>query len=180
MMISCRCIYGTNHHHHHGSVLILSLVFVLLLAIVATTVMRTAALQFHMGTNEQLQEEAFQTARSIATELAQNSAGFSLSLAPGRSNCLPGDTHDACDQYSLAPVRFTPLPEGLQPRYRITRREPELITHFPFRRWQGSVSSSEYASAAVFEIDVDIDGRERRLGSARLVRGIALRLTSLP
>ena len=160
-----------------GVILLLALVFMLLLAIVAGTVMRTAILQLHMTGNDQFLEEAFHQAQAIATELSLDSANFSLAMDVGDSNC-PAGTHGlGCDRYQLQIPASAGTSTGTEVNYRVTRQEPLLGRGFPLRESQETVSSSASDGAAIFEISVGIDGSGKRLGSAHIAQGIAVRVS---
>jgi hypothetical protein len=79
----------------------------------------------------------------------------------------------------LPVLQYAQTPEGVSLDYRITRREPLLWRGFPGRESERSVSSSTRFDAAMFEISVRIDGSERKLGSARMVQGVAVRVPAV-
>ena len=159
-----------------GAVLMLALVFMLLLALITATVMRTSILQAQMAGNDQFVEEAFHQARAIATELSLDRANFLLESDSGQSNCPPQIGDDTCDFHRLATPLQTHTQDGVALDYRITRQDPVVWRGFPVRESQDRVSSSTRFDAALFEISVRIDGSERKLGSAHVVQGIAVRV----
>lgn len=159
-----------------GAVLLLALVFLLLLAMLATTVLQTAILQLRMATNDQFLEEAFHRAQAIAAELALNPDNFFLEGGVGYSNCPVGAQEGECDRSQLAPPASAVAPAGVALDYRVTRQEPLYYRGFPIRESQDTASSSNSFDAAIFEIDVHLDGGEQRLGSAHIVQGIAVRV----
>ena len=67
-------------------------------------------------------------------------------------------------------------PAGVEIDYRVIRQDPLLWRGFPLREAQDAASSSSSFDAAIFEIDVRIDGSEKRLGNAHIVQGIAVRV----
>lgn len=161
-----------------GVVLLLALVFMLMLAIVAATVMQTAILQLHMAGNDQFLEEAFHKAQAVATELSLNPDNFSLEGVVGSTNCPVGVEDIHCDRSQLPVPASAVVPTGVTLDYRVTRQDPLLWRGFPLRESQVAASSSNSFDAAIFEIDVRIDGSEKRLGSAHIVQGIAVRVAA--
>ena len=160
----------------HGAVLLLALVFMLMLAIIASTVIQTAILQLRMAGNDQFLEEALHKAQAIATELSLNPDNFSLEGGVGHTNCPVGDQSLHCDRSQLQTPKSAVAPAGVQIDYRVIRQDPLLWKGFPLREAQDTVSSSNSFDAAIFEIDVRIDGSEKRLGNAHIVQGIAVRV----
>ena len=63
--------------------------------------------------------------------------------------------------------------------YRVIRQDPLLWRGLPVSEAQDAASSSSSFDAAIFEIDVRIDGSEKRLGSAHIVQGIAVRVPAV-
>ena len=158
-----------------GAVLLLALVFMLMLAMIAATVMQTAILQLHMAGNDQLLEEAFHEAQAIATKLSLDADNFSLDGGVGDTNCPVGLNDRNCSRNQLPVSASAAVPAGVTLDYRVTRQDPLLWRGFPIREAQDTVSSSNSFDAAIFEIDVRIDGSKKRLGSAHIVQGIAVR-----
>lgn len=163
----------------HGVILLLVMVFLLMLAIVAATVVQTAGLQLRMAGNDQFVEEAVYQVQAIATELSLSPENFLLEGGVGYSNCPVGGQGPACDRSLLTAPVSAIAPEGVKLEYRVTRQDPLLWRDFPIRESQGTASSSGRFDAAIFEIDVRINGSERRLGTAHVVQGIALRVPVL-
>jgi hypothetical protein len=161
-----------------GVVLLLALVFMLMLAIVAATVMQTAILQLHMAGNDQFLEEALHKAQAIATELSLTPENFSFEGGVGSTNCPVGVEDINCDRSQLSVPASAVVPKGVTLDYRVTRQDPLLWRGFPIRESQDTASSSNSFDAAIFEIDVRIDGSEKRLGSAHIVQGIAVRVAA--
>ena len=160
---------------NHGTVLILALVFMLMLAVISTTAMQTALLQLRMAGNDQFLEEAFHKAEAIADELSQSPDNFLLDTEVGHSNC-PLDPKIIDCEFRLLPVPVSAATsEGYEIDYRITRQDPLLWQDFPIRESQTTVSSSSSFDAAIFEVDVRIDGSRKRRGSAHVVQGVAVR-----
>jgi hypothetical protein len=162
----------------HGAVLLLALVFILMLAMVAATVMQTAILQLHMAGNDQFLEEALHKAHAIATELSLDADNFSLEGGVGSTNCPLAAQAPGCDRSQLQAPTSAAAPAGTLIDYRVTRQDPLLARGFPLRESQDTVSSSTSFDAAIFEIDVHIDGGAKRLGSAHIVQGIAVRVAA--
>jgi hypothetical protein len=180
------CAQHAPHAPHkprnRGAVLLLAMVFMLMLAVIAATVVQTGVLEFHMAGNDQFQEEAFQRAQAIVSELSRDPDNFSLAGGLGYALCFSqGQSQDQdpdCDENSLnAPVSGV-VPEGVELTYRVIRQGPRLLQRFPLREAQGVASGSGLFDAAIFEVDVHVDGSGRRLGSARVVQGIAVRLAA--
>ena len=162
-----------------GAVLLLALVFMLMLTMIATTVMQTAILQLRMAGNDQFLEEAFHKAQAIATELSLDPDNFSLEGGVGSTNCPVGVKDLNCYRSELPVPASAVVPTGVTLDYRVTRQDPLLWRDFPIREAQNTVSSSNSFDAAIFEIDVRIDGSEKRLGSSHIVQGIAVRVPAL-
>ena len=161
---------------NRGVILLLALVFMLLLAIVTGTVMQTAIQQLHMTGNDQFLEEAFHQAQAIATELSLDPDNFSLAGGIDDSNCPAGAQDLECDRYQLQIPVSAGTATGTDISYRVTRQAPLLWRGFPLRESQDTVSSSANFDAAIFEISVGIDGSGKRLGSAHIAQGIAVRV----
>lgn len=166
----------TCHRSQRGSVLLLALVFMLLLAMIATTVMRTGVLQLHMAGNDQFLEEAYHQANAIATELSLDPENFYPGGDAGDANCAREAQDPDCDYHLLPVPLHAATPAGVSLDYRITRQPPLLWRGFPVRESEETASSSVRFDAAIFEISVHIDGAGKRLGSAQVAQGIALRV----
>jgi Tfp pilus assembly protein PilX len=162
-----------------GAILLLALVFLLLLSIVAARVMKTGALQLRMSGNDQFAEEAVQQAQAVATEVSLEPRNFLLESMIDDTNCLPADPRDDCTFARLLTPHTAQLDASLQLQLQVTRQDPLVWRGMPIRESQHSASSSNSFDAALFEVEVAIDGSERRLGSARVVRGIAVRMPAL-
>lgn len=162
-----------------GAVLLLALVFVLLLSMVAATVMHSAALQLRMAGNDQFLEEALYTAQAIAAEISLNPDNFSLDAGVGETNCPLGNESPECHRSTVKVPASAQSLEGFALDYRVTRQDPLLWKGFPIRESEDAVSSSNSFDAAIFEIDVRLNGSKARLGSAHVVQGIALRVPAL-
>lgn len=163
---------------HLGAVLPLAMMFALMLAIIATTVMQTAVMQWFMAGNNQFVEEAFLTAQAVATELSLEPTNFPLTGDVGYTNCPLLREAPGCDLSQLATPLSAAVPVGVELDYRVIRQDPLLLKGFPIRESEDAVSSSDRFDAAMFEIDVLIDGSETRLGSAHLVQGMAVRVAA--
>ncbi len=140
--------------------------------------MQTGALEFHMAGNDQFQEEAFQRAQAIASELSRDQGNFSLAGGLGYTLCSPEDNDPGCDGNSLGVPVSAVVPEGVELTYRVIRRGPRLLQSFPIREAQSVASGSGIFDAAIFEVSVHLDGSDKRLGSARVAQGMAVRLAA--
>jgi hypothetical protein len=161
-----------------GALLLLTMLFMLILAVVAGAVIQTGVLEFHMAGNAQFREEAVQRAQAIATEISRDPANFGLAVAVGRSNCNAADKDPGCDDHSLSAPVSAVAPGGVELTYRVTRQAPLLLRGFPGRESQLTASGAGLFDAALFEISVQVDGSASRLGSARVVQGIAVRMAA--
>jgi hypothetical protein len=168
-----------NRQGNRGVVLILAMVFLLLLTLVATTVMQFSIQEFQMAGNNQFREEAFQRAQAVADELADDPNNFPVVGDVGYTICLSTDTDSDCNNsnFLVAPESAT-APEGVAVGYQVVRQGPRFVETLPFRESQSAASSARAFDAALFEILVDIDGNEGRLGSAEVAQGIAVRVAS--
>jgi hypothetical protein len=162
-----------------GAVALLALLFMLLLSIVAATVLQSGSLQLHMAGNDQFKEEALYQAQAIATELSLQRDNFSLQDTVGSTTCLLGDEAPPCDRSSLPVPASAQHLEGYMLDIRITRQDPLLWRGFPVRESEKNASSARSFDAAIFEVDVHLDGSEARLGSARVVQGVAVRVPAV-
>jgi len=151
----------------------------LMMAIIAALVLQTAVLQLHMAGNDQFLEEALHKVQAIATELSLNPDNFILEGGIGHTNCPAGVRDITCDRSELQVPASAVAPVGVELDYRVTRQEPLLWRGFPLRESQDTASSSSSFDAAIFEIDVRINGSEKRLGSAHIVQGIAVRVPAV-
>jgi hypothetical protein len=161
---------------NRGTVIVLALMFMLLLSIITATVMQSSIMQLHMAGNDQFLEEALHTVQGIAGELSLDPDNFSLQGGVGETNCPQGEEIPDCDRHQLQVPRLALGLEGFALDYRITRQDPLLWKGFPIRESEEVASSSNSFDAALFEIDVQLNGSEMRLGSAHIVQGIAVRV----
>jgi len=163
-----------------GAVLLLAMVFMLLLGLLAASTLHSGALESHMAGNNQFQEDAFQRAQAVATEISQSPGNFPLVGGVGYRICEPGDDDAACnnDGHYLGELVSAAVPEGLGVSYHVTRQGPLFLENFPVREPQDEASGSGHAVAAIFEISVHVDGSGAGLGSARVVQGIAVRVAA--
>jgi len=171
-------LHALHRRRNRGAVLLLAMVFMLMLAVIAGSVMQTGVLEFHMAGNDQFQEEAFQRAQAIASELSRDQDNFSLAGGLGYTLCSSEDSDPGCDSNSLGPPLSAVVPEGVELTYRVIRQGPRLLQSFPLREAQSVASGSGMFDAAIFEVSVHLDGSDRRLGSARVVQGMAVRLAA--
>ena len=159
-----------------GAVLLLALVFMLMLSMIAATVMQSAIMQLHMAGNDQFLEEALYRAQGIATELSLEPDNFALVGAVGDTNCPQGQSLTGCNTQQLQVPGSALALAGFALDYRVIRQDPLLWKGFPIRESEDLVSSSNSFDAALFEIDVQVNGSELGLGSAHIVQGIAVRV----
>ena len=171
-------MHSLYRRRNRGAVLLLAMVFMLMLAVIAGSVMQTSALEFHMAGNDQFQEEAFQRAQAIASELSRNPDNFSLAGGVGHTLCSSADNDPVCDGNSLGVPVSAVVPAGVELTYRVIRQGPRLLQSFPIREAQSAASGSGIFDAAIFEVSVHLDGSGGRLGSAHVVQGIAVRLAA--
>lgn len=160
---------------HHGSVLILALVFTLMLTVISSTAMQNSMLQLRMTGNDQLSHDAYYRAEAIADELSQNLGNFLFDSEVGHSNCPLDPKVFDCDARLLPVPMSAATSEGYEINYRITRQSPLLWHHFHVRDLQGTAASGSSFEAAIFEVDVRMDGVKTRRGSAHVVQGVAVR-----
>lgn len=161
-----------------GQVLLLTMVFLLLLGLIANTVINTSLLEFRMAGNDRFREQAFQQARGIANALAADIAHFPVTGGIGYTLCQQSA---ACDAPILAlPAGAEAVESGVNLQYRIVRQGPLLSRRSPSRQAENDASSAVDFAAALFEIIVEIDGMDAGLGSARVVRGVAIRVPLVP
>lgn len=175
-----RLLNGCGRCANGGAVLLLAMVFLLLLALVAAAVMQTGILEFHMAGNNQFQEEAFQRAQAIATELSGDPNNFMMVGNVGYTLCRAGDESPDCDRHDLHAPLSGEVPPGVALGYRVVRRGPLLLRGFPVREGERHASGAALFDAAIFEVDVRVAGSERRLGTARVAQGIAVRVPASP
>lgn len=159
-----------------GTILLLAMIFLLLLGLVSSTLMRTALLETHMAGNNQFREEALQRARGVATDLALASEHFALESEVGTVRCVSGVSLESCDKSDLPLLATALSSDGVQVDYRVERQAPRILHSLPLREAQSVVSSAGRSAVALYEIEVTVDGNGAGLGSARLVRGVAVRL----
>jgi PilX N-terminal len=176
MRVTSRRLEAMHPNSNRGAALLLALVFMLLLAIVAATVMRTGALQLRMAGNDQFLEEAFHQAQAVATRLSLDARNFPLDMEAGDVNCPQSSEDPGCDYRLLTVPSDAQLPEGVSLDYRVIRKDPLRWRGFSVRESEGVASSSASFDAAIFDIDVRIDGSGKKLGSAHSVQGIAVRV----
>jgi hypothetical protein len=150
------------------------MVFLLLMAIVAGTVMQVSTLEVFMAGNGQFREEAFQQAQAIASEISEDIDNFPVVGDIGYRVCPSGC--DATFSRSLSSLALV-SPDVIA-TYEVVRRGPLIMESLPYRQAENKVSSSSSFDVALFEARVAIDGRAARLGHARVVQGMAVRVAS--
>ena len=164
---------------NEGAILLLALIFLLLLAVAAATVLQTGSFQLRMSGNDQFAEEAMHAARAVVTEVSLDPRNFQLESMIGDNNCLPTESQHDCTVALLQIPGTVQLDTSLQLDLRVTRQDPLVWHGFPVRESQHAASSSNSFDAALFEVEVAVDGSARRLGSASVVRGIAVRMPAV-
>lgn len=162
----------------NGQVLLLTMVFLLLLGLIANTVINTSIVEFRMAGNDRFREQAFQRARGIANLLAEDIAHFPVTGGIGYTLC---QQNASCDAPILALLAEAEAVEpGVNLQYRIVRQGPLLSRRPPFRQAEDLSSGAGDFAVALFEISVEVDGLDVGLGSARVVRGVAIRVPLVP
>jgi len=160
-------------------VLILAMVFLLLLTLVATTVMQFSIQEFQMAGNQQFREQAFQQAQAIAEEIADDPNNFPVVGDVGYTVCLASDSDSDCNNENfLDEPGSATAPEGVAVSYQVVRQGPRFVETLPFRESESRASSASAFDAALFEVQVEVDGNAARLGSAEVVQGVAVRVAS--
>lgn len=168
-----------SRQRHAGVVLILALVFLFLLTIIAGTVMQTSQQEFQMAGNNQFREEASLRAQAIASELSSDADNFPVVGDVGYTICDSADTDTACNTDTfLETPSFATVPTGVEVNYQVVRQGPILLESLPFRQSESRVSSSPAFDAAIFEVQVEVDGSPVRLGRAEVVQGVAVVIAS--
>ncbi len=162
---------GRGNARQGGAVLLVAMIFLLLLAIIAGTVSQTSVLEFFMAGNAQFREEAFQQSQAIVDEITGDIDNFPVIGDIGYKVCKNGVS--GCN--ANLPVLNANVANA---DFSVERRGPLILESLPFRQGESSSSSSPNFDAAIFEIDVDVDGSDQRLGSASIVQGVAVRIVS--
>ena len=165
---------------HSGTVLLLAMVFLLLLAILAGTVMQTGIMELRMAANHQFREQAFQKSQAIASAISQNADNFPMMGGVGFTLCKSAASSLRCDQGGVITLDSTlaQVPQGVKVNYQVVRMGPMITPGLPVRESQGTVSSLLAYDAAVFEVQVELDGGGVNLGSADVVQGMAVLVAS--
>ena len=172
-------VQSMNKKKNNGAVLILAMVFLFLLTMIAATVMQTSQQEFQMAGNNQFREEASLRAQAIASELSAEYDNFPVSGDIGYTICDPNAPVAECDdRFSVQPGFGTAAPIGVEISYQVERQGPLLLESLPFRQSESSVSSSPAFDAAIFEVQVAVDGSSVRLGRAEVVQGVAVVVAS--
>lgn len=159
---------------NRGVVLLLALVFMLMLAIIAATVVQRSVLQLHMSGNDQFHEENLQLALAIATELSLNPDNFFTGGEVGHINCPVAAENLGCDRKELEEPGSVQTLTGVEINYWVMRQDPLIWESYPVRESHDTESSDISFRAAIFEINVRINGRENRLGDVHIAQGIAV------
>lgn len=158
-------------NRQNGAVLLIAMVFLLLLSIIAGAVTQTSILEFFMAGNAQFREEAFQQSQAIVTEIASDIDNFPVIGDIGYRVCK--NAVSGCDA-NLPVLNY----DVSNADFNVVRRGPLILESLPFRQGESDVSSSPNFDAAIFEVDVAVDGSAQRLGSAHTVQGVAVRIVS--
>jgi hypothetical protein len=177
----CDMTLSSNRHSlHSGTVLLLAMVFLLLLAILAGTLMQTGILELRMAANNQFREQAFQKSQAIASALSQDVDNFLLVGDVGFTLCKNAASGAQCDKSRFITLdsSLEKVPQGVKVNYQVVRMGPLITPGLPMRESQGAVSSLLAYDAAVFEVQVELDGGSVNLGSAEVVQGIAVLVAS--
>lgn len=172
-------VQSMNKKKNSGAVLILAMVFLFLLTMIAATVMQTSQQEFQMAGNNQFREEASLRAQAIASELSSEYDNFPVTGDVGYTVCDPNDPDGDCNTENFLQVpSFAAVPTGVEVNYQVVRQGPILLESLPFRQGESSVSSSPAFDAAIFEVQVAVDGSSVRLGRAEVVQGVAVVVAS--
>ena len=147
-----------------GLVLPLAMLFAAMLAVLAVTALRVAALELRMAGNEAFRLLAFERAEAIVSEVVQHPGSFPLDTGPGQLPCPEIDIGVPCGDGGVS--------------YRISRQSPTLLKEFPIRESQATATGAGHFGVAVFEVSVEVDGLPQRLGRARIVQGVAIRVAT--
>ena len=165
---------------HSGTVLLLAMVFLLLLAILAGGVMQTGIMELQMAANDRFREQAFQKAQAIATAISQSVDNFPIDGEVGSTLCKSAVASTHCDtnRFIKLELDLEQVSQGVQVNYQVERMGPLTTPGFPLRQSQATVSSLLAYDAAVFEVQVEVDGGSVNLGSAQVVQGVAVLVAS--
>ena len=159
-----------------GAILLLALIFSLMLSLAAAAVIEMGALQSYMARNSYFQEEALQNAVSIGRAVSRERSNFNPDSRVGQSNCPPGANQPGCELEQLVVPAPAALSAGTRIDYRVVRMAPLELANFPLRETESHATTVRFARAALFEVQVMIDGSAAALGSAGIAQGVALRL----
>jgi len=159
-----------------GVIVVVVLIFALLLSMLAAAGLRSVAMQARMAGNDQFQLEARYHAESIATKIAETRTPFSTALGVGQGNCVLGNLDPICNEYTLPAISLSHPTGAYDIKYQVVRQHPQQADLYPLLGAQQGAPGTPHSAAAVFEVTVDVDGSDNKLGSARIVYGVALPL----
>jgi len=165
-----------------GVIILLAMVFLLLLSILAGTSMQASILEFRMSGNQLFHEEAFQKAAALVSAISDNTNNFPVDLPEASAVCDVGNTSAYCvrGQVVAIPTSVGFANDEIELAYTVERMAPLIFPGLPLRTGQHAVSSNLAFHAAIFEIHVEVDGRDLGLGHARVVQGIAKLVAAAP
>jgi hypothetical protein len=158
-----------------GAVLLLAMVFLLLLAIISGTVIQTSILEFRMAGNEQFQEEAFQKAQAVVEKLSENIAYFVVGGDVWDRRCDAGGGAGCIGSVIALDPNVVSVPSGVELSYYVERQGPLSLDSLPVRVADSAGFSATAYDVAIFEATATVDGTAVRLGSASVVKGMAVR-----
>lgn len=162
-----------------GIALLLSLVYLLVIAIIGVAVVESASLQFRMAGNHESSLVAEQDARAVAHELTA-AVDHTLQLPPAHTACGIDDPAAGCDRRVLAAPSLLEALGRENTMYGIQRRYPRVLRSAVGREPEARASSAAHDRFALYEVAVSVNAGPGRPGSARVVRGVAVRLPSEP
>ncbi|MEH6610818.1 MAG: hypothetical protein V7696_15735 [Halioglobus sp.] len=152
-----------------GVVLLMAMVFLLLLSFIAGAVTRTSILEFIMSGNAQFREEAFQQAQGLVAEISSDIENFPVTGKVGYRTCKNGIL--GCNA-NLPPLKS----DAGSAEFSVVRRGPLFMASSIFRQVESNSSGSPNFKVAIFEVDVEVNRGDQRLGSAQIIQGIAVRI----
>ena len=160
-----------------GAVLIVALVFLTLTALISVSVIGASAYQMKMAGNAQFKEDAFQVVEGVLDGIvAKYKVNLPVTGAVGYSICATGVS--GCDsQVIVLPSALTAVHTGVDLNYRAVRQGP-LFAPLPFRQDDSGASSAGAFEIAMFELQVEYDGREEKLGHHEVFQGVAIKVAS--
>ncbi|HEY7772113.1 MAG TPA: PilX N-terminal domain-containing pilus assembly protein [Marinagarivorans sp.] len=158
-----------------GTVIVIALIFLLLTGLISVSAMKTSIFETKMASNEQLKEEAFQTAQGVVNAVTSDINNFVIAGDVGYKICKTGAA--GCDSNTIALAATTSTLTAKNVDYHITRKAP-LFAPIPFRASEQNASSAKSYSAALFEVNAEYDGSQDRLGQAAIAQGVAIKVAN--